>query len=154
MKHQPALRVRDRSGKPAGLSSGRVFTESRVVRVRALIPAPAATPSGSNARVVERMLIAATPSGSNATINTATLRLTPKGSQPLEKERPHAMTTLKGSQPEFRVRDRSGKPGAASSPRGLEADSPTALLLSAGTPKEVLSDVLCVMQDCEMPGTR
>jgi hypothetical protein len=100
----------------------------------------AATPSGSNASLVEQMLIAATPPGSNARAASRLLSLTPEGSQPLEKC-PLAATTLKGSQPEFRVRDRSGKPTGLSSGRGpacpagrLAADSPTALHLSAGTP--------------------
>jgi len=36
----------------------------------------------------------------------------------------------------IRVRDSSGNPGAPSSARGLAADSPTALHLNAGTPKQ------------------
>jgi hypothetical protein len=134
----PALRVSDRSGTP---QAGRT---------------PAATPSGSNASLVERMLMATTPSGSNARAAAAQLGLTPEGSQPLE-ECPPAATTLKGSQHALRVRDRSpgSRPGVNSKPEGLIArrndeatgrifaDSPTALLLSvaqrsrrmsAGTP--------------------
>lgn len=118
-----AFRVSDRSGTP---QAGRT---------------PAATPSGSIASLVERMLNAATPSGSNAAIRSVTLNLTPKGSQPLERERPHAMTTLKGSQPEFCVRDRSGKPAADERRRGLAADSPTRLHLSRGTPNTSTSSV-------------
>ena len=55
----------------------------------------AATPSGSNAYAVERMLQAVTPSGSNAMSTGA--GLTPEGSQLVEMKRPHATTTLKGS---------------------------------------------------------
>jgi hypothetical protein len=137
-----ALRVRDRSGKPA-------YRTGRPAGLSSTWAIPAATPSGSNARVVGQLLMALTPSGSNASSNSATRCMTPEGSQRLEK-RPHATTTLKGSQPELRggttkqrVRDRSGKPTARNE-RGLVADSPTALLLSeakrsrrmnAGTPK-------------------
>ena len=109
-----AFRVSDRSGTP---QAGRT---------------PAATPSGSNASVVERMLMAAPPPGSNATIPSVTLHLTPKGSQPLEKC-PHATTTLKGSQPELRVSDQSGTPQAGvpaeeysgeRDPEALRGDTP------------------------------
>lgn len=84
--HCNALRVGDRSGTPQA---------SRT---------PAATPSGSNASLVERMLMAAIPSGSNARDTARRLGLTPEGSQPLDHERPHAATTLKGSQPELTLR--------------------------------------------------
>jgi len=54
------------------------------------------------------MLIAVTPPGSDA--RYAGDDLTPEGSQRLEMKRPHAVTTLKGSQPLFSVSDRSGTP--------------------------------------------
>ena len=93
-----------------------------------------ATPLGSNTRVVGPMLQAETPSGSNAHCATVRWCMTPEGSQHVERECPHSVTTSKGSQPVFRVRDSSGKPTGLSSGRGLAADSPTALHLNAGTP--------------------
>jgi len=42
--------------------------------------------------------------GSNARETARRLGLTPEGSQPLDHERPHAATTLKGSQPELTLR--------------------------------------------------
>ena len=65
--------------------------------------------------------------------------LTPEGSQLVETEKPHAaspavLRDLEESHA-FCVRDRSGKPTGLSSGRGLAADSPTVLILSAGTPK-------------------
>ncbi len=68
-------------------------------------------------------------------VNIEAAGLTPEGSQLVEKPRPHAASTPPGSNA-FRVRDRSGKPESDRGTRecGLEADSPTALLLSAGTP--------------------
>lgn len=108
---------------------------------------PAATPSGSNARVLGQMLQAVTPSGSNARCETVRWYMSPKGSQLVERKRPHALTTPKGSQPVFRVRDSSGKPAGLiarrndeATGRGLAADSPTRLLLSRGTPKQTTSN--------------
>lgn len=46
---------------------------------------------------------------------------------------PHSIYDPGGVAAAFRVRDRSEKPGVASSPRGLAADSPTVLHLSTGT---------------------
>ncbi len=129
-----AIHVNARSGTPqAGQTPAATPSGSNASLVEQMLVA--ATPSGSNASLAERMLVAATPSGSNARAAARRLGLTPEGSQTLEKC-PHAATTLKGSQPEFRVRDRSGKPAGPDSyrDRGLEADSPTALHLSAGTP--------------------
>lgn len=95
---KPAFRVRDHSVTPQADRT------------------PAATPLGSNTRVVEQMLNAATPSGSNETSIKATTGLTPGGSQLVDQERPHAATTLKGSQPVFRVSDPSVTPQADRTP--------------------------------------
>jgi|GEM_PF-2196439 len=70
--------------------------------------------------------------------------LTPEGSQPVAPESQCTTTTPEGSQRVFRVRDSSGKPGAPSSARGLAADSPTALHLNAGTPKQRVLGVALV----------
>ena len=131
-----ALRVRDSSpgSGTAGLSSGQGFADGPFMFARATNATPAATPSGSNTFVLRLRLQAVTPSGSDTRANEAAAFMTPEGSQPVDQKRPHATTTPEGSQPEFRVRDSSGKPGAASSPRGLVANSPTALHLNAGTP--------------------
>ena len=89
------FRVRDRSGKPTGLSSGRGL---------------AATPPGSKPHSVDQLLIAVTPPGSNAQIHLQANFLTPEGSQQLAPGRrpgvhapPPAFTTPVGSQPHFRV---------------------------------------------------
>ena len=77
---------------------------------------------------------AATPplGGSNARETARRLGLTPEGSQPLEKC-PHATTTLKGSQPEFRVSDRSGTPQGCNQPEEYSGErDPEAL--RGGTP--------------------
>jgi len=78
---------------------------------------PAATPPGSNANLVAPAQVAAPHAcnGLNAVLMPSALYLTrwcltPEGSQPIEEERPHAATTLKGSQPELCVRDGSTQP--------------------------------------------
>jgi hypothetical protein len=105
----------------------------------------AATPPGSKPFPVDQRLIAVTPPGSNAQIYLQAKLMTPEGSQQLAPGRrpgvhtpPTAFTTPEGSEHAFRVRDRSEKPGVASSPRGLAADSPT-VSLRTGTPKECRS---------------
>jgi hypothetical protein len=110
----------DMSTRPAGLPceparriNGWVIADSPTGLTDHMNPTPAATPSGSNTCVVYQMPNAATLSGSNAQTIAAWWGLTPKGSQLLAENGPNSATTPKGSQPEFRVSDRSGTPQAA-----------------------------------------
>ena len=130
-----ALRARDSSpgsepwvnSKPGAPSSARGFAKSHAVLWYAKSTTTAATPSGSNASLMRLRLMSVTPSGSKCNLDTEVL--TPEGSQILEID-PNATTTPEGSQPVLCVRDSSGKPGAASSPRGLKANSRGAALIT------------------------
>jgi hypothetical protein len=102
---------------------------------------PAATPLGSNAFVVARMLNATTPSGSNSSPRSGTLHSTPKGSQLVEYERPHATTTPEGSQPVFRVSDRSGTPQGCDQPEEYSGERDPRRIWPRGTPNTSTSSV-------------
>lgn len=53
----------------------------------------------------------------------------------------------------LRVSDRSGTPQAGNPAEEYSGERDPEVL-RGDTPKEVLSDVLCGLKDCEFPGTR